>query len=109
MSQAPFDMAAGSYKSLTPTTLLISFLTKTNLISYNINVNEVGPYKRRKYVLIPTFHFLILTERSLHYSVHKSPLMVHILIQMNLLYNGSSNFFMCVYIGFKTFSTLSDT
>jgi hypothetical protein len=92
MSQVPFDVAAGRYKSLTPTTILTSSLARTNLISYNIKVNEVGPYKRRTCVLFPTFHFLILTERSLYYCVHKGPLMVHILIQMNPHYNRSSNF-----------------
>ena len=80
-------MAAGRYKSLTLTTLLTSSLARTNLISYNIKATEVSPYKRRKCVLIPTSHFLILTERSFYYSVHKSPLMVHILIQMNPVYN----------------------
>ena len=88
----PLIWAAGRYKSLIPTTPLPSSHARANLISYNIKVTEVGPYRRRRYVLIPTSHFLILTERTLHYSVHKSQLMVHKLMQMNPVYNGLPNF-----------------
>ena len=65
----PLIWSAGRYKSLTPASLPTSSIARSNPISYNIKDTEVGPFEKRRYVLIPTSYLLISTERSLHYSV----------------------------------------
>jgi hypothetical protein len=52
----------------------------------SIDLKMHGSTIKIRYLLIPNSHFLILTERNRHYSVHRSPLMVHILIEMNPVY-----------------------